>query len=358
MPSFDEVTDKLPTLTIGFLALGVLLFLLATIQFRRSRSASFWLQRRRAGQRGLQVSMIAVFFLAVGAMLCVVTLVFQTVEDADSTPVPVENAGGVTGSPETLPVTVFPSETPMPSETLTLAPTETSTDLPTVETATITPSDTPTELSSPTENIDASVQIDETETTELSTETDVVESDTSTPMPTDTLTPEPTETPTSTSTPTETLTPTITIAPTETPITPTSTSTLTPFPTTLSQITPAVARANPNEDANLTITGIATSIDIDLNPVETQDSFRTGFRRLYFFIQFEGMATGVLWRWGLYREGEFVDGQPLLWGVPSEGETFFFVGDNLGFIPGVYEMRLYLGDDAEPINNIEFTVTN
>jgi hypothetical protein len=182
--------------------------------------------------------------------------------------------------------------------------------------------------------------------------------------PTETETEIPTETSTSTSTststptPTETLTPTITIAPTETPITPTATPTLTPFPTALSQITPAVARANPNENSNLTITGIATAVDIDLNPVETQDTFQTGFRRLYFFIDFEGMNTGVLWRWALYRESEFVDGQPLLWGVPSEGETFFFIGDDMGFIPGAYEMRLYLGADAEPINSVEFTVTN
>lgn len=308
-------------------------------------------------------------------MLCVVTLVFETVEGDKSTPAPVvdENVGSVTStsSPETLPVTVFPTDTPMSTETLTLAPSETSTDLPTVETATTAPTETETVLPSATENLDESVQVDETPTDDLPIETD--ESDTPTSMPTETFTPEPTETnipantptatatltttATSTTTQTASPTPTVTIPPTETPITPTATPTLTPFPTALSQITPAVPRANPDDEANLTITGIATSVDIDLNPVETRDSFRTGFRRLYFFIEFEGMTTGVLWRWALYRDGEFVDGQPLLWGIPSEGETFFFIGDSFGFVPGAYEMRLYLGDNAEPINSVEFTVT-
>lgn len=376
MPSFDEITDKLPILTGGFLAIGILLFLLATIQFRRSRSASFWLQRRRAGQRGLRVSLLALVFLAVGSVLCVMTLVLQTVEDDETTPVPElnENGGGITSSPETLPVTVFPTDTPMPPETLTLAPSETSTDLPAVETATLSPTETETVSPSATDNVEESASTEETAIADLPSETP--EADTPTSMPTETLTPEPTETeteiptetltttPTSTNTATSTTTPTasptltLTIPPTETPITPTSTPTLTPFPTALSQITPAVARANPADEANLAITGIATSVDIDLNPLEIRDSFRTGFRRLYFFIEFEGMNTGVLWRWALYRDGEFLDGQPLLWGVPSEGETFFFVGDNMGFVPGTYEMRLYLGDEADSINSVEFTVTN
>ena len=351
--TFDDLTDKLPILTGGFLAIGVLLFLLATRQFRRSRSASFWLQRRRAGQRGLQVSLISIFFLAVGSILCVVTFVLRTVEEDDPTPVAVANTATDEGnviSSEALPVTVFMTETP----TITAASTETPTDLPTLETETHIPTETI--------NTDEAVQIDETAASDLPTE--VLVEETPTVLPTETSTPEPIEvspeTPTdfSTETSTATMTATPTLSPTETLIIPTNTPTLTSFPVVVSQIMPAVARVIPSEDAQLTVTGIATTVDIDINPIEMRDSFRTGFRRLYFFMEFEDMETGVLWRWALYRDGEFVDGQSLLWGVLSEGETYFFLGDDLGFVPGTYELQLYLGDNAEPINHTEFSVTN
>ncbi len=68
------------------------------------------------------------------------------------------------------------------------------------------------------------------------------------------------------------------------------------------------------------------------------------------------MGTGVLWSWALFHDGNFIAGHPLLWGSETEGETFFFFGTNEGFATGEYELHLYIGSNAEPIETISFVV--
>jgi hypothetical protein len=97
-------------------------------------------------------------------------------------------------------------------------------------------------------------------------------------------------------------------------------------------------------------------VSSNFRPLNPRRSFAAGVQRLYFFVRFEGMAAGVLWQRLLFRDGETIDGGPVLWGTQTEGETYFFFGNDVGFPAGEYEIRLYLGENPEPVDAASFTV--
>ena len=107
----------------------------------------------------------------------------------------------------------------------------------------------------------------------------------------------------------------------------------------------------------MVITAMDDQLSAGQEPVDPQNSFGPGTTRIYFFVQFRGMEPGVVWRRSLYRDGELIDGSNYLWGSEAEGRTYFFFGDDNGFPPGSYEIRLYLGDNPGPVSTMPFTVT-
>lgn len=204
------------------------------------------------------------------------------------------------------------------------------------------------------------------------TPTSLVESitTTETPTPADTASDNPTPLSTATSAPEElsaTLTPepqiTETPAQTNTPVvvivtaTPQLMPTHTPFPTFTPVVTHlAQSPVAPDPDASILITALDDRISDTLRPVNPRTAFIAGTRRIYFFVLFDDMAAGVQWRRELYRDDELVDQSRYQWGKENAGTTYFFFGNNEGFAPGDYEIRLYIGESDEPISASEFTV--
>ena len=66
------------------------------------------------------------------------------------------------------------------------------------------------------------------------------------------------------------------------------------------------------------------------------------------------MDEGVVWSRVLYRDGQAVQGQAYLWSQDESGESFFFFGNEAGYPPGEYEVRIYLGDHE--VSRFDFTV--
>jgi hypothetical protein len=49
-----------------------------------------------------------------------------------------------------------------------------------------------------------------------------------------------------------------------------------------------------------------------------------------------------------------IQGQSYLWSQGESGESFFFFGDDLGYPPGNYEVRLFIG--TEEASRLAFNV--
>jgi len=68
------------------------------------------------------------------------------------------------------------------------------------------------------------------------------------------------------------------------------------------------------------------------------------------------MQTGVLWRRQLLKEGSVVEETAYLWGLAQDGDAYFFFGQEGGFQPGAYEIRLFIGQTDRPVTSAAFTV--
>ena len=163
------------------------------------------------------------------------------------------------------------------------------------------------------------------------------------PSPEDTTSPTPTDTPTMS----------VVIITT----TPVHTPTDTPFPTFTPNITPLVSSVTPDPMAEIRIVGLDDQISDDLMPVDPRTAFEAGITRLYMFVTFRNMTPGVLWHRNLYHNGELVDSSSYLWGLETEGNGYFFFGNDSGFEPGTYEIRLYIGSSPEPVSGTQFTIS-
>lgn len=104
------------------------------------------------------------------------------------------------------------------------------------------------------------------------------------------------------------------------------------------------------------IAAISEGLTADFQPLSPRETFEVGVRRLYFFIHFRNMNSGILWRPALFKDGAYLDGGTYLWGLQAEGESYFFFGRGSGFEAGSYEIRIYIGDEAEPLATESFTI--
>jgi len=134
------------------------------------------------------------------------------------------------------------------------------------------------------------------------------------------------------------------------------TPTDTAFPTFTPQITPVVSDITPLPNAWIGITALDSQISDALAPLSPRTTFEAGAKRIYCFIRFQGMVSGVAWQRHLYRSGEWLDGGSYLWGLETEGVSYFFFGSETGFEPGAYEVRLFIGDSPAPVAVVPFNV--
>lgn len=68
------------------------------------------------------------------------------------------------------------------------------------------------------------------------------------------------------------------------------------------------------------------------------------------------MQSGVLWKRQLLHDGKVIDDTAYLWGLAQEGTGYFFFGQEGGFKPGYYEIRLFIGDTEKPAASAGFQV--
>ncbi len=300
-----------PILAAGLLLSALVAFLGALRLFRKSRTDLYWRRRRSAGQRGwrLFVSSIVLTFLAglICLMMGVLGLVMSKIAST-ATAVPATTAVSL---PPTIQLSVTTNVTSTPAVTLTPLPATTSVPVQQV-------SSTSSATTLPTRTATATATATRTAT--------------STPTPSATRTPSVTPTPTTTQTPTDTLVP------------------------AAIGVTPLESSVTPASDARLTITAVDNQISADFTPVHPATTFKAGFNRIYFFVEFGGMQSGVLWRRELLFNGKVIQHNEYLWGMAQEGTAYFFFGQEGGFQPGVYQIRLFIGQAADPIAITSFTV--
>lgn len=184
------------------------------------------------------------------------------------------------------------------------------------------------------------------------------------PAPEALLSPSPTYTPRATAIPSPTP------LPTSTPI-PTPTSTPTPVhPLPETALTPKPGATPAPPDARITLLTFARDQE-NGRPVDPGDTFPPGDHRVYLFFTYEGMRQGVVWTYGWYHEGRYLDGNTCLWGVVEEtcpqvfgekGSTFLFFNPRAvetgeypnGYVPGTYEVRVWIEDRFQ--GSLSFTI--
>ena len=375
--TLNEITDRLPLITAILFGIGLLFLVLALSLFRRGRGAQYWIHRRRAGQRGLRMAGFSFLFLSLSVGFCIATVLFNLVAEEPNT-----------GNDEALTAVVELSSIVTPSgtiPTLTLTPTITASDT-FAATATHTPSNTSgvsashtpsatsttaaTETVAATEVAEDVVTMTQTaspsQTESASITPTTAPSETNAPTSTATATPTLTHTPTATHTatftqtstitpsftPTLTLSPTLTLTPSQTP-----TPSNTPFPTIAVNNIQVTPLAEPDDNAQIVISSVASGISSAREAVNTSDQFSGNVQRLYFFLDYQAMTSGVLWRYELWRDEVLVLERAQLWGASGNGQTFFFLRPPAGYAAGDYELRLYIGDGDTPSDSVEFSVS-
>lgn len=346
----EQIRSLTPYFAVALLVLAALFFVFSLRAFRKSRTDSYWRRRRSAGQRGWRMFVFSVVSMLLSGAVCLATGVVGLIGNSDvgtATSIAVVIDATSTESPTV--IAGVETETSTPENTATEPPTipaeatETSTSSPTPS-ATIEPtetSDRPT--SSPTRTLTPTRTLPPTRTP------------TSTRTPTPTHTPTLTRTPTNTATPTRTLTATVTLTPT---VSPTVTASVTPTETLVPLVNTEVVQSSvtPDPEARLFITAVSTALTGTFTPQNPATEFPAGSARVYFFVDYTNMKNGTLWRRELVFNGEVVQSSDYLWGLTESGSAYFFFGQQNGFTPGDYEVRLYIGSGETPTATFDFKI--
>ena len=302
-----EVARILPYLLIGMFVLGVLTLLIALQQLRVRRTGAYWLLRRRAGERGGRLFLIAVGLIVLSLVLTVVSgLAAVAVRNMNSL---------INRNSDDLYGIVLPSESAL-TETWNAAMQAFTATHAYQQTMTLTP------------QVAAATAV----------------------LPTN---PPPTPVPPASAAPS--LTPTA-IPPT---VSPTDAPTITPSLTPVAwlNLTPdfnATPRP-PSAGFSLTLITADTSVNPNGSPLSPRQHFTAGVKRIYFFINFAHMENGVAWSRVLYRDGSAVQGNTLLWSLGSDGSSYFFFGDEAGYSSGNYEVRIFV--DAQQVSQLQIDVS-
>ncbi len=293
----EQLTDLLPSFIVAMLVIALVLFIMALQQLHLGRTGSYWRLRRTAGQRGGRL-----FLLSVGLFIAALALAFYSglasVAYNQINLLLANDPSGLKGV--ALPTATNPGD---PTRT----PTATITPVPPSRTSTGTATATPTPTHPPS----------------------------ATPTSTATATPRATETPTATLTPSITRTPTPTFE-------------------AILNLTPVLSSRQPRQSAALDLTAAAEGVTLGGRPDQPGITFPAGITRIFLFFAYRDLDNGLAWSRILYREGIPVQGQSYLWSGGETGSSYFFFGDQAGYLPGEYTVRLFLGD--QEMSRLTFTV--
>lgn len=165
----------------------------------------------------------------------------------------------------------------------------------------------------------------------------------SSPTPPPHLTAAPTATETAIRTPTSRFTPFPSATPTRRltatpPLIPTPTP-FYPLPETALSPLPGAVPAGP--EAEILFITFAVG-EKNGQPVDPGVEFPPGDHRVYLFFEYRGMARNVVWTYGWYKDGTYLDGATRLWVLNSRGVNYLYFKPPGGYEPGVYEVRIWI----------------
>ena len=114
-----------------------------------------------------------------------------------------------------------------------------------------------------------------------------------------------------------------------------------PLPETALSPLPGAVAAGP--EAEITFLTFALGEE-NGQPVDPGVEFPPGDHRVYFFFEYQGMAKNVVWTYGWYRDGQYLDGATRLWVLGRAGVNYLYYKPPGGYEPGVYEVRVWIED--------------
>jgi len=283
-----EIVRLLPQILIGMFIVGVLLLLLSLQQLRRRRTGAYWRLRRRAGERGGKLFLLSISLMAGSIVLGIVSGIAMLVyrNNNPSLSRGPDDLYGIVLSPEAIKTATSEAIAQVVTPTLippTLAP---ATPVPPTIAATFTPAPTLPAVSA---------------------------------------------TPTSS--------PTMTLRPTLVP------SATVDFAVVL-KLTPIFNTTPRPATPGFRLSLDAATDGADADGQAPGHEFKAGIKRIYLSMSFDSMENGVAWSRVLYRNGQPIQGNTLLWSLGTSGNSYFFFGDETGYSAGDYEVRLYVGDQA------------
>jgi hypothetical protein len=110
----------------------------------------------------------------------------------------------------------------------------------------------------------------------------------------------------------------------------------------------------PPADAVIAITALDRDLSASYGPVNPATVFPAGLTRIYFFVAYRNMQTGMVWRGALLRDGAVINRFERFWGSSVSGTAYFFFALEDGYPVGDYEIRLYFGLNPDPAASIRF----
>jgi hypothetical protein len=159
------------------------------------------------------------------------------------------------------------------------------------------------------------------------------------PTPSRTPSPTITSTPTISSTPTVTATASITPTPSQT-----ATATITPTPVLPEAITVVfLDTVTPPPDAALSPIDIALRLDRLNRAITPETTFANPIKKLYGAFTYNNLLDGVRWTAVWLRDGQTVCLETKQWDGGTGGYGYTECEPSEGWLPGNYEIQLYLG---------------
>jgi hypothetical protein len=139
--------------------------------------------------------------------------------------------------------------------------------------------------------------------------------------------------------------PTVYIVPTSTlPATMTPGSSQTPQPTAAHAIIATKPVATETFDRRLTLRAIAYAVDRLGLPISATTEFSKGVPSVYVFFDFRDVPSGTLMRQTWFRDGGSVYFDATTWTRSGDGSAYVMWSPKNGFEPGLYEVRIMLGN--------------
>jgi len=288
-----EFISALQLVTGASFFIGLILTILAYLNFRQSRSQSgYWRRRRQAGRRGFRYAVLSVFMLVTSLAICAVTIAVTFVEGDMPSTQTAEQAQ--------------PSDTPPiddiePTRTLIIVTSEAGAATREAEPLLPDPSATPSSIATTPQ---ATLELNQTATLTLpSTEVSIPE---------------------------VSMTPTVP----------------TPPPTPVATVAGVID-----------IIALDDVVSDEWQPIQPATEFPIGTTRIYVFFDYADLEQNTQLIYTLLQGEVLLQEQQYQWGISAEEpQSLFFFGNSNGFDVGAYTIRISTNNGQSIFAETAFTI--